>query len=39
MGASSVQALAANSFETSRLTKPQLHIIAQGIIGAPAAGR
>jgi hypothetical protein len=29
-----VQALAASSFEASTLTKPQLHIIAQGIIGA-----
>jgi AcrR family transcriptional regulator len=32
--ADSVQALAASSFEASTLTKPQLHIIAQGIIGA-----
>jgi hypothetical protein len=32
--ADSVQAIAVSSFETSTLTKPQLHIIAQGIIGA-----
>jgi len=32
--ANSVQALAASSFEGSALTKAQLHIIAQGIIGA-----
>jgi AcrR family transcriptional regulator len=32
--ANSVQALAGDTFSTSRLPKPQLHIIAEGIIGA-----
>ncbi|WKG03375.1 hypothetical protein [Mycolicibacterium sp. HK-90] len=32
--ANSVEALAGGSFRSSALTKPQLHIIAQGIIGA-----